>query len=63
MKEKEEQELVVEFTTSAFRYNRMDYNSDEVRKLVEAGDQEALRMVAELVRIGSGVIRVLNVKN
>lgn len=48
----------VSFTVPAFRYNGQEYKSAEVEKAVEEGDEDAAAMVADLVKIGSGVVSV-----
>lgn len=48
----------VRFTAPAFRYKGVEYNSALVEKAVNEGDEEATAMVANLVKINSGVVEV-----
>jgi hypothetical protein len=49
----------VRFTVSSFRYKGVEYKSAEVEKAADEGNEEALAIVANLVKIGSGVVEII----
>ena len=56
-----EEQVGVKFAVPAFRYEGKVYKSADVEAAVNAGDEEAAAIVANLVKIGSGVVEVYNV--
>lgn len=44
------------FTKARFRYKGVEYISADVEKAAEAGDEEAQNIIANLVKLKSGVI-------
>ncbi len=57
-KPKSEGPVNVKFTCSSFRYKGVEYNSAVVEKAAEEGNEQALELVANLVKIGSGIVSV-----
>ena len=55
-------ETTVKFTVPAFRYKGVEYKSAQVEKAAEAGDENALAIVANLVKIGSGIVEIVEVE-
>lgn len=49
----------VKFTVPSFRYEGKEYKSADVEKAADEGDEEALAIVANLVKIGSGIVEVV----
>jgi hypothetical protein len=49
----------VVFTVPAFRYKGKEYKSADVQKAAEEGDEDALAIIANLVNIGSGNVKVV----
>lgn len=43
---------ILEFITPAFHYQGKDYISAEVEKEIEAGNEEYLALVPELIKLG-----------
>lgn len=58
MAKKKSAAVSVKFRSPSFRYKGKKYISADVEKAAEAGDEDALRLMATLVNIGSGVINV-----
>lgn len=56
-KPKKEGTVSVEFAVSSFRYKGVEYKSADVEKAAEDGDEDALAIVANLVRMNSGVLK------
>lgn len=52
-------EQTVKFVRAAFRYEGKLYKSADVEKAAAAGDEAALAVIANLVALGSGVIKVV----
>lgn len=46
----------VKFTCPRFQHENVVYNSQDVESLAKKGDEKALRIIAELVNLRSGVI-------
>jgi len=55
---KNEGPVSVTFAVPSFRHKGVEYNSAEVMKAAEAGNEEAQVLIATLVSIGSGVLNV-----
>lgn len=49
--------VAVKFTVPAFRYEGVEYQSAAVEKAAEAGDENALLIIANLVKLGSGIVQ------
>jgi hypothetical protein len=60
-KKSKEGKVGVKFTVPAFRYKGVEYKSAAVEKAVIDGDEDAQALVANLVKIGSGVVEVSDV--
>jgi hypothetical protein len=56
-KKNNEGAVSIEFTVPSFRYKGTEYKSAEVEKAASEGDEDALELIANLVKIGSGVVR------
>ena len=48
----DEEERQYKFITPAFRHNGIQYNSADLEKLIEEGDEAALALVPELIALG-----------
>jgi hypothetical protein len=46
----------VRFTVPSFRYKGVEYNSAALEKAAEEGDENAQFIIANLVKIGSGIV-------
>lgn len=57
---KSEGPVNVTFTAPSFRHKGVVYQSAEVEKAAEEGNEEALALVATLVQIGSGIVSVVS---
>lgn len=60
MKRNIESAVTVKFTVPAFRYKGVEYKSAEVEKAAEAGDETAQAIVANLVKMGSGIVQLVD---
>lgn len=56
-KNKPEGTVNVEFTVSSFRYKGVEYKSAAVEKAASEGNEDALALIATLVKMGSGVLK------
>jgi hypothetical protein len=57
-KKSTEGQVGVKFTVPAFRYEGVEYRSAAVEKAVLEGDEAAQAIVANLVKLGSGIVEV-----
>lgn len=55
-KKKSEGTVSVEFAVPSFRHKGVEYKSADVEKAANEGDEDALALIAHLVKIGSGVL-------
>lgn len=62
-KKKTEGTVNVEFTVPSFRYKGVEYKSADVEKAAKEGDDDAKVIIATLVKMGSGIVKVNDSNN
>jgi len=57
---KNEEPTIVQFTVPSFRLHGKEYASADIQQRAQEGDLGAIRIVTELLRIKSGIIKVIS---